>query len=139
MCGDFNFDLLKIDSDHVIQHFFNLLCSYGCLPHVLQSTRVTENTATVIDNIFSNNIQDNTISGDILLTLSEHFSQFLSVKREMVDIKKVNIYQPTPIFQVILFVKMFQFKTESILMTMSMIHLVISTQNLKVQSIDMLP
>ena len=54
---------------------------------------MTENTATVIDNIFSNNIQNNTISGNILLTLSEHFSQFLSVKREMVDIKKVNIYQ----------------------------------------------
>ena len=61
ICGDFNFDLLKIDSAHVIQHFFNLLCSYGCLPHVLQPTRVTENTATVIDNIFSNNLQDNTL------------------------------------------------------------------------------
>ena len=93
ICGDFNFDLLKIDSDHVIQHFFNLLCSYGCLPHVLQPTRVTENTATVIDNIFSNNIKDNMISGNILLTLSEHFSQFLSVKRVMVDLKKVNLYQ----------------------------------------------
>ena len=54
---------------------------------------MTENTATVLDNIFSNNIQNNTISGNILLTQSEHFSQFLSVKREMVDIKKVNIYQ----------------------------------------------
>ena len=54
---------------------------------------MTENTTTVIDDIFSNNIQDNTISGNILLTPSEHFSQFLSVKREMVGIKKVNIYQ----------------------------------------------
>ena len=70
-----------------------LYICYGCLPHVLQPTRVTENTATVIDNIFSNNIQDNTISGNILLTLSKHFSRFLSVKRETVDIKKVNIYQ----------------------------------------------
>ena len=33
------------------------------------------------------------ISGNILLTLSEHFSQFLSVKRVMVDLKKVNLYQ----------------------------------------------
>ena len=39
---DFNFDLLKIDSDHVTLHFFNLqLCVYGLLPHVLQPTRVT--------------------------------------------------------------------------------------------------
>ena len=47
ICGDFNFDLLKIDSDYNSQHFFNLLCSYGFLPHTLQPTRVTENTATV--------------------------------------------------------------------------------------------
>ena len=93
ICGDFNFDLLKIDSDHVTQHFFNLLCSFSLLPHVLQLTRVTDNTATVIDNNFSNNIQDNIVSGYILLTLSEHFSQFLSISRGKVDLKKVNIYQ----------------------------------------------
>ena len=33
ICGDFNFDLLKIDTDHYTQHFLNLLCSYGFLPH----------------------------------------------------------------------------------------------------------
>ena len=93
ICGDFNFDLLKIDSDHVTQHFFNLLCSFGLLPHVLQPSRVTDNTATVIDNIFSNNIPDNIVSGNILLTLSEHFSQFPSITREKVDLKKENIYE----------------------------------------------
>ena len=63
-----------------------LLCSYGLLPHILQPTRVTEHSATVIDNIFSNNIQDDIISGNILLTLSKHFSQFISVNREKIDI-----------------------------------------------------
>ena len=53
---------------------------------------MTDNTASVIDNIFSNNIQDNIICGNILLTLSEHFSQFLSVERENVDLKEINIY-----------------------------------------------
>ena len=38
ICGDFNFDLLKVDSDHITQHFYNLLCSYGFLPHILQPT-----------------------------------------------------------------------------------------------------
>ena len=54
---------------------------------------MTENTATIIDNIFSNNIQDDIISGNILLTLSEHFSQFVSVKREKIDLKSINIFQ----------------------------------------------
>ena len=58
ICGDFNCNLLKIDTDNFTRYFFNLLCSYGFLPHILQPTRVTEHTATVIDNIFSNNLQD---------------------------------------------------------------------------------
>ena len=91
--GDFNLDLLKIDTDHFTQYFFNLLCSYGMLPHILQPTRVTENTATVIDNIFSNNLQHDIISGNVLLTLSEHFSQFISVNREKLDLKNIIVYQ----------------------------------------------
>ena len=65
ICGDFYFDLLKIDMYNFTQHFFNLHCSYGFLPHMIQLTRVTENTATIIDNIFSNNIQDDVIDDDI--------------------------------------------------------------------------
>ena len=93
ICGDFNFDLLKTDTDHNTQHFFNLLCSYGLLPHILQPTRVTVNTASVIDNIFNNNLQDDIISGNVLLTLSDHFSQIISVSREQIDFKKINIFQ----------------------------------------------
>ena len=69
-----------------------LLILYGLLPHILQPTRVTESSATIIDNIFSNNIQDDIISGNLLLTLSEHFSQFISVNWEKIDFKKLNIY-----------------------------------------------
>ena len=50
-------------------------------PIVLQPTRVTEHTATVIDNIFSNNLQDDILSDNVLLTLSDHFAQMVSVNR----------------------------------------------------------
>ena len=93
ICEDFNFDLLKVDTDNFTQYFFNLLCSYGFLPHILQPTRVTEHTATVIDNIFSNNLQDDILSGNVLLTLSDHFAQMVSVNREQIDSKKINVYQ----------------------------------------------
>ena len=36
---------------------------------------------------------DETKSGNIYLTLSEHFSQFVSVKREKIEYKKLNIIQ----------------------------------------------
>ena len=113
ICVDFNFDLLKIETDNITLHFFNFLC---------YQTKVTENTDTVIDNIFSNNIQGDIISGNILLTLSEHFSQF--VKRE----KSINIILN---FQQKVFKTMSQFKTGVILMIMFMIHSWICIINLK--------
>ena len=57
-----------------------------------QLTRVTESSATIIDNIFSNNIQDDIISGNLLLTFSEHFSQFITVTRGKIEFKKLNVY-----------------------------------------------
>ena len=51
---------------------------------ILQPTRVTLNIA--IDNIFSNNLQDD-ITSNVLLSLSDHFPQRISVKREQVDLK----------------------------------------------------
>ena len=53
---------------------------------------MTESSATIIDNIFSNNIQDDIISGNLLLTFSEHFSQFITVTREKIEFKKLNVY-----------------------------------------------
>ena len=47
---------------------------------------------SLIDNIFSNNIYDEISGGNIYLTLSEHFSQFASISREKIDVKKMNIY-----------------------------------------------
>ena len=94
ICGDFNIDLLKLDSCNNYLTFHNLLVSYGFLPLIIHPTRVVEGQEpSLIDNIFSNNISDEITSGNIYLTLSEHFSQFASVRREKMDTKKINIFQ----------------------------------------------
>ena len=46
ICGDFNFDLVKIDTDNFIENDFNLLCWYDFLPRILHPTRLTANSAT---------------------------------------------------------------------------------------------
>ena len=93
ICGDFNIDLLKIDDINSYLEFYNLLSSYSLLPLIIHPTRVVDGQEpSLIDNIFSNNVSDEIISGNIYLTLSEHFSQFASVKREKVDIVKVDIF-----------------------------------------------
>ena len=52
LAGDFNFDLLKTETDTNTQNFYDLMCSYGTLPRIIQLTRVTPNTATIL-TIFS--------------------------------------------------------------------------------------
>ena len=88
ICGDFNIDLLKLDKIHNYQQYYNLLCSFGFLPLIVQPARVVENqTPSVLDNIFCNNLSADIISGNIYLTLSEHFCQ-----REKIDIKNIDMY-----------------------------------------------
>ena len=50
------------------------------------------NQSPIIDNIFTNNINDEITSGNIFLTFSEHFSQIVSVKREKMDYKSQKKY-----------------------------------------------
>ena len=77
ICGDFNFDLLKIESVSLYQEYYNLLCSFGFLPHIIQPTRIVENqTPSVIDNIFSNNLNDDIIAGNLLIAFSEHHNLY---------------------------------------------------------------
>ena len=92
ICGDFNIDLLKIESINSNQEYYNLLCSYG-LPQIIQLTRMVENQSpSLIDNIFTNNISEEITGGNIYLTISEHFSQFVSIKREKIDYKSKSVF-----------------------------------------------
>ena len=93
LCGDFNIDLLQIETDNKYQQFYDMLCSYGFLPKIIQPTSVTEHNSSLINNIFSNNIIDDTKSGNILLTLSKHFTQFVSVRRERLDYRNLKRFQ----------------------------------------------
>ena len=93
ICGDFNIDLLKIDSVGSYLKFYNILNTHGLLPFIIHPSRVVEGQIpSLIDNIFSNNYQQYILSGNIYLTLSEHFSQFASVIREKIDVRKISMF-----------------------------------------------
>ena len=59
-CSDFNIDLLNLESINICQEFYNLLCSYSFLPKIIQPSRITDYHTTLINNIFSNNLSDET-------------------------------------------------------------------------------
>ena len=48
---------------------------------------------TIIDNIFSNGLESDTISDSLLSQISDHFPQFLVIKNTTVDYKHCTLFQ----------------------------------------------
>ena len=71
LCGDFNIDLLKINTKIHYNTFYNNLIAAGYLPRISLPTRVTNHSATLLDNIFSTEFGDND-SGVIVNNISDH-------------------------------------------------------------------
>ena len=93
ICGDFNTDLLKIDKNVNYKKFYEQLCSYGLLPQIIQPTRITDTSATIVDNIFTNNMNNKIASGNIITDFSGHYTQFVSIFREKIDYKSIKMYK----------------------------------------------
>ena len=75
--GDFNINLLNFDIHPPTNEFLDSFPSHYFLPHILRPSRVTTNSKTLIDNIFSNKAVPNIISINLTVTISDHLPQFL--------------------------------------------------------------
>ena len=75
--GDFNVDLLKYEQHKATNEFLDSLSSNMFLPHIVQQTRIPSHSKTLIDNIFSNIISQDIVSGNLTATISDHLPQFL--------------------------------------------------------------
>ena len=74
--GNFNIDLLKYDTEKDSADFLDSMYASFLLPYITPS-RVAPRSKTLIDNIFSDNIEDGSISGNIVTTISDHYAQLL--------------------------------------------------------------
>ena len=54
LLGDFNINLLNYNEHNQTNEFLNSLASNSFIPSILQPTRITSHSTTLIDNIFSN-------------------------------------------------------------------------------------
>ena len=90
--GDFNIDLLQYESNSHTNDFINSVISHSFLPYIHQPTRVTDHSATVIDNIFSNITDFDTLSGNITSIVANHFAQFLLIKKCHVSYKSCGYF-----------------------------------------------
>ena len=59
-----------------INEFLDSIASNSFLPYTLQPTRITSHSKTTINNIFTNVILPESLSGHLAATISDHFPQF---------------------------------------------------------------
>ena len=72
ICGDYNIDLLKVKINPRFGEFFYHIISSGFFPKITLPTRFTDQSATLIDNVFSTNIEEKEVSGILLNHISDH-------------------------------------------------------------------
>ena len=61
--------------------FLNSLGTYFYNLHILQPTRITSHSATLIDNIFFNSLSHHTVSGNVVYDLSDNRPNFLIINK----------------------------------------------------------
>ena len=62
-----------------VQYFIDCLVTYSCTPLILNPTRITQSSATLIDNIFTNNLDNILKTGILINDVSDHLSVFTIV------------------------------------------------------------
>ena len=80
--GDLNIDLLKYETHTKTSEFVDELFAFGLCPLITKPTRVTSHSATLIDHIHSDMINDVYKSGIVTTDLSDHFGIFTLLKME---------------------------------------------------------
>ena len=80
LMGDFNANLLNVDTNTHISEFLNNFTSHFFSPYILQPTRVNEHSKTLIDNVFINNVEYKSHSGNLTSQISDHLIQFVILK-----------------------------------------------------------
>ena len=99
--SDFNIDILKYDTNSDSAAFLDMMYENFLLPYISSPTRVTPRMQTLTDNIFSNIMQHEIISGNITTTISDHYAQFTLFKNKTKSQKKKNIAKSTRIYEIL--------------------------------------
>ena len=78
LCGDFNIDLLQSDKNNSISNCIDHLYSMGLHPLITRPTRITCQSKTLIDNIFTSDVtsQCHIQSGLLINDTSDHLPIF---------------------------------------------------------------
>ena len=76
LMGDFNLDLIKVDTHNQTKDFVHSLYTNAFYPTISKPTRVTDHSATLLDNIITNITGYCIKSGVLYNDISDHFPVF---------------------------------------------------------------
>ena len=82
VCGDYNINLLLVDSDEHSGSYFDGVLSSGFLPSITLPTRLSDNS-TLIDNIFVNKQDIINIAGILSNEISDHQAVVVNINLTM--------------------------------------------------------
>ena len=94
LLGDFNVNLSNYSEHNPTNEFFDSLASNSSIPLILQPTRITSHSNTLVDNIFLK-IDPDIISGNLTATISNHLPQIEIIPNMFhnTTTNKSNIYE----------------------------------------------
>jgi len=82
--GDYNINLFNVDTHKTSANFLDCMYSYGFFPVINKPTRITTTSATLIDNIFCNGLNDTKMFNGLLLTdISDHLPLFCIINHKL--------------------------------------------------------
>ena len=76
LSGDYNINLLNVDNHVPTSEFLDTMFSYFMYPFINRPTRSVKERATLIDNIYSNMIKNDILTGIFYTDISDHFPVF---------------------------------------------------------------
>ena len=80
ICGDYNIDLVNVKINPRFGEFFEPIISSGFFLKITLPTRFTDQSATLIDDVFSTNIEEKEISDILLNHISDHQLLFTCIE-----------------------------------------------------------
>ena len=102
--GDFNIDLLKFQRHNKTKYFIELILTTLYLPVITKPTRITDHSATLLDQIYSNSKSLNDQSGIIITDVADHFGTFyVSRKKSRITVSNYKYIREMKIENVIHF------------------------------------
>ena len=75
--------MLNYNEHNQTNEFLDSLVSNSFIPLILQPTRTTSHSNTLIDYIFLNVIDRDIISGNLTVTISDHLPQFAIISQHV--------------------------------------------------------